>query len=287
MKAFFERSESAVSGRTTTAVESIYTQPSVEAAQPSPAPRARVSTPPISVSSEARIAVYDSLTSAPRVELVPPADANSFIEVLAARVFHLAKEAGGSIPYMVVRELAENYIHAGFREVVVTILDSGDTIRFSDQGPGITDKERCFSPGFTTASGDMKRVIRGVGSGLPIARECLQFSGGTICIEDNLLGGTVVTIAVEKAAPAHKEFASGPAQATPRLSTRQKRVLSLAVELGSLGPSVVAKELGVALSTAYRDLASLEELGILDGSNSGKRMLTPHAVESLDQLLGL
>ena len=43
----------------------------------------------------------------------------------------------------------------------------------------------------------MKRYIRGVGSGLPIVREYLESSHGTITIEDNMGAGSVVTISVE------------------------------------------------------------------------------------------
>lgn len=239
------------------------------------------------VPSEARIAVYDSLTASPRVELVQAPDAGSFIETLAARVFGLAKEAGGSVPFMVIREIVENFVHAGFAEPVVTVMDDGYTIRFSDQGPGIPDKDRAFSPGFSTATREMKRVIKGVGSGLPIVKECLGFSEGSIEVEDNLGRGTVVTVRVRRAPePAPAVVPQDTPRTSAELSTRQKRVLSLVVELGSVGPTVVAKELGVGLSTAYRDLASLEDLGLLMADESGKRVLTQTGVGSLDRLLG-
>lgn len=252
-----------------------------------PAAEAILSTTRLSsLLSEARIAVYDSLTAAPRVEIVSDSDADAFIEVLSARVFGLSKEMGGAVPFTVIRELAENFVHAGFAEPVVTVLDSGNTIRFSDQGPGIPDKERVFMPGFSTASSEMKRVIKGVGSGLPIARECLQFAGGSIQVEDNLGRGTVVTVAVSSPSVQEESVAEQANAALPRLTLRQKQVLSLAVEFGSVGPTVVAKELEVGLSTAYRDLASLEELGLLAADESGKRGLTQFGISSLDRLLG-
>ena len=51
----------------------------------------------------------------------------------------------------------------------------------------------------------MKRYIRGVGSGLPIVREYLDYSHGTISIEDNLGTGAVVTISLssEDAGPSN------------------------------------------------------------------------------------
>jgi len=113
---------------------------------------------------------------------VDPAPVTEFIEALASTVHQLCRAEGGSIPYTVIREVAENFIHAEFAEPVVSILDAGGTIRFADQGPGISDKDRALLPGFTTASGDMKHYIRGVGSGLPIVREYLIHSGGSLAI---------------------------------------------------------------------------------------------------------
>ncbi|MHB8925678.1 MAG: ATP-binding protein, partial [Coriobacteriia bacterium] len=139
----------------------------------------------------ARIAIYDALTAAPRVEDLHGSDARAFIEALSTRTYQVSHEAGGAIPYTVIREVVENLIHARFQEVVVTVMNSGNTVRFSDQGPGISDKERAFIPGFSTATDDMKRVIKGVGSGLPVVKECLMFSGGTVSVEDNLGTGTV------------------------------------------------------------------------------------------------
>jgi Mn-dependent DtxR family transcriptional regulator len=57
------------------------------------------------------------------------------------------------------------------------------------------------------------------------------------------------------------------------------------MELGSAGPSIVARELAVGLSTAYRDLASLEEAGLIVADESGKRALTERGVTLLDTIL--
>ncbi|MDY0340265.1 MAG: ATP-binding protein [Coriobacteriia bacterium] len=194
---------------------------------------------------------------------------------------------------MVIREIVENFIHAGFDEVVVSILDGGNTLRFADQGPGIQEKDRAFLPGFTTATDTMKRVIKGVGSGLPVARECLTFSEGTIEVDDNLGTGTVVTLSVsppqEITSAAPQQTTPAPQQVTPTspdLSVRHKRVLSLVMEVGSLGPSLVARELGVGLSTAYRDLEHLADLGLVEADLSGKRVLTEEGIQCLDALFG-
>jgi hypothetical protein len=241
---------------------------------------------PSTPETAARIAVYDSLAVSPRVEHLDAADVAEGIEQLASRTYNLARERGGAIPYTIIREVAENLIHAGFSEVIVTILDEGNTVRFSDQGPGIADKERVFLPGFSTATTKMKRYIKGVGSGLPIVRECLTFAGGTIEIDDNLGRGTVVTLRVEPR-PATVEPVSpqpGPSDA-PRLSTRQKQVLSLVLDLGSAGPSMVARELKVGLSTAYRDLEALESHGFIAADETGKRSITEAGLACLDEIL--
>lgn len=148
------------------------------------------------VNAIARIAMYDDLRSAPRVTEIKPAPTAEYIEHLASTVYEQARAAGGTIPYTVVREVSENFIHARFAEIIVSILDSGNTIRFADQGPGITQKEKAQLPGFTSAVEPMKHFIRGVGSGLPIVKEYLDLSHGTITIEDNLGTGAVVTISM-------------------------------------------------------------------------------------------
>lgn len=247
--------------------------------------------PSVLIPAEAlgRIAVYDSLTAAPRVEDVTASDPAAFIETLAARVYQIAHEQGGRVPYTLIREIVENFIHARFSEVVVTIIDAGNTIRFSDQGPGISDKDKAFLPGYSTATGAMKQIIRGVGSGLPIVKECLSFADGAIDVQDNIGCGTVVTLRVEPSRPAQETApevtpAEEPTAFVPRLSTRQKQVLSLVMELGSVGPSVVSKELRVALSTAYRDLAFLEASALIATDGFGKRALTEEGVAFLDEL---
>jgi len=230
----------------------------------------------------ARIAIYDGLIAAPRVEDVAADDLGDAIEQLASRTYNIARERGGPIPYTIVREVAENLIHAGFREVVVTILDDGHTIRFADQGPGIPDKDKAFLPGFSTATSDMKRVIRGVGSGLPIVRETLSFTGGSVDVDDNISRGTVVTLRAPR--PQDEPPAQEPQAPVPRLTDRQKHVLSIILETGASGPSALSRELGVGVATAYRDLALLEEVGLIEADQGGKRRLTEFGVSCLERV---
>lgn len=168
------------------------------------------------VDSIARIALYDDLKSAPRVTEINPAPTADYIENLASSIYEQAKLSGGTIPYTVIREVSENFIHAQFAEVTVSILDGGNTIRFADQGPGIFQKDKAQLPGFSSAVESMKHYIRGVGSGLPIVKEYLDFSHGTITIEDNLGTGSVVTISLQPSESAVQELldavAEGPAR---------------------------------------------------------------------------
>jgi DNA-binding transcriptional ArsR family regulator len=230
-----------------------------------------------------RIAVYDTLTSPPRVVSVEERDVPALIAALAEKTYHSCREQGGNVPFTVINELIENLIHAFFRDVVVTILDGGRVVRISDHGPGVDDKERAFLPGFTTASAVQRRFIRGVGSGLPIARESLGFLRGAITVEDNLGGGSVFTIKMpQQAAPEAAAPAAAPAAA--RLSTRQKKLLVLLMELNVAGPSALAKELRVAPATAYRELNLLAEMGLVHSRRDGKRALTEEGMNLLESL---
>jgi DNA-binding transcriptional ArsR family regulator len=108
--------------------------------------------------------------------------------------------------------------------------------------------------------------------------------GGTVAVEDNIGGGTVVTISVAEAetgredrpatsAPARKRYPD----AVPRIniSGRQEKVLITVLESGEVGPSTVAERLEISVSTAYRDLSQLEDLGLVASAESGKRVITP------------
>lgn len=149
------------------------------------------------VPTVARIAVYDDMKMAPRVIEIQPAPTAEYIEKLADVIDEQKRRLGGTIPYSAIREVSENFIHARFTEVVVSILDGGNTIRFCDQGPGIHNKDKATLPGFTSATEPMKHYIRGVGSGLPLVKEYLDLSHGNITIEDNLNSGAVVTISLK------------------------------------------------------------------------------------------
>jgi hypothetical protein len=144
-----------------------------------------------------RIAIYDNMRSIPRIIDYSHDSIQGFIDELPQKIYAFSHELGGKIPYTILKEIIENLIHAKFKEIIVTIMANGNHILISDQGPGITDKDKVFFPGFTSASQSMKKYIRGVGSGLPIVKEVIVFSGGHIDVEDNIRSGTVVSLRLE------------------------------------------------------------------------------------------
>ena len=240
--------------------------------------------PSAQLNNIARLAIYDSFMAAPRVVELNSKDYDDFINLLATKTYQYSKEIGGNVPYTVLREAIENLIHAYFRDIVISIYNNGNTVRISDQGPGIKNKDKACEPGFSTATSDMKQYIKGVGSGLPIIRETISFLGGAIEVEDNLDTGTVITLSVpDKVAAESREQAPVPAEI--ELNKRQKQVLFLMMEIGSTGPSKIAGELGIGLSTAYRDLIYLEEKSLISSDEQGKRVLTLLGIEYLDDIL--
>ena len=233
---------------------------------------------------EVRLAVYDSPLAAPQVISVHGADFHALVGELAARTYAVSRERGGRVPFVVIREIMENLIHAYFRNATITVLDEGNTIRIADQGPGITDKERALIPGFSTATAEMRRLIRGVGSGLPVAKEQLDFLGGTLTLEDNLDRGTVVTLSVRRDATSPAPPPAPEERPHPEVTPRQKKVLLLIAELGAAGPTTIAKELDISHSTAYRELQALQTVALVTGKGRGKRTLTEEGIAYLDEV---
>ena len=236
---------------------------------------------PDEVAYPARIAVYDDAAAAPRVVIVEPRDVRSYLEEITATVSRLTREQGGSIPFMVIREIVENFIHAYFISPTISILDGGNTIRFSDQGPGIREKERALEYGTTSATEDMKRYIRGVGSGLPYVQQYMLDKGGSLAIEDNITSGTVVTISTRSAesASVRARAAEERAQEAPKefdieLTERNRAVLTILSTCESAGPSDLTKELGRSDPTWSRELNKLLKLGLVYKSGQ-KYQLTP------------
>ena len=232
------------------------------------------------VEARARIAVYDDLLSAPRIIDIEPAPVLDFIENIASTTYEYAQKQGGSLPYSVIREIAENFIHASFTECTVSVLNKGNMICFSDQGPGIEKKRLVQQPGISSATGDMKRFIRGVGSGFPIVKEYLDYRNGYLSIDDNAKKGTVITLSIQPTAfdtqhPA--PTSAGKVETHPgfkQLDQRSLMVLHLLYEKGILGPNDLIDPLGVSASTAYRILEGLEQKGFIESTPNRKRILS-------------
>lgn len=221
------------------------------------------------ITSPARIAIYDNLKSAPRVIQIDGAPTHEYIERIASLTYKHAKEEGGIIPYTVIREVSENFIHARFQEIVVSIMDKGNTIRFADQGPGISNKDLVQEPGFSSATEPMKRYIRGVGSGLPIVRDYLNTTHGYIQIEDNINKGSVVTISLVAARSIHD---GEPAEDLPELTDNEERILLALLPDKTLGVTEMHNQTGIAVSSIHTAFSKMEEKGLMEKVNKNRTL---------------
>jgi anti-sigma regulatory factor (Ser/Thr protein kinase) len=231
-----------------------------------------------------RIAIYDERGRAPRLVIVRAGSAAALIEAAGDRIAGLVMETGGGIPTLAIREVVDNLVHAGPAGAVVTILEGGDTVRVSDRGPGIHDKDRARAPGFTTAGPRVQALVRGVGAGLAIASDLMAQANGTMEIDDNLGCGTVVTLRVPPG-DARPTLSEDHAATTADLSDRQLRALLLIVDLGPVGPTRIAKELLVSTSTAFRDLLALHDFGFVEADPKGCRSATEEGLRFLQTVL--
>jgi DNA-binding transcriptional ArsR family regulator len=227
-----------------------------------------------------RIAVYPS-SGEPEVTEVAASNPGSATAKFTRLVMDEVRAVGGKVPEESVREVVENLVHADYRGVVISVLDGGNVVRVSDKGPGVQHKDRAMEFGFSGATPEALRGIRGVGAGLGIARAEAEKVGGTVTIEDNIGGGTVATISVAGDGADRKEREPSPPRRYPdgvprmNISERQQKVLITVLECGEVGPSTVAERLEISVSTAYRDLSVLEEHGLVITDESGKRVISP------------
>jgi hypothetical protein len=255
---------------------------------PSHSDRAGTSSFPLAyVSTRARIAIYDDLLSAPRIVDIDPAPIVDFIEDIASNTYEYAQKQGGSLPYTAIREIAENFIHAQFKECAVSVLDKGNTIRFSDQGPGIEKKRLVQQPGVTSATAEMKHFIRGVGSGFPIVKEYLEHRKGVLSIDDNAREGVVITLSIQPNTPTIQQtpltveqFAGQ--QSFQELDERSSQILHLLYDKGVLGVSDLIKPLEISAATAHRALVGLEQKGFIESTSHRKRILSSAGLAYLE-----
>ena len=246
----------------------------------------------LTVRYAARIAVYDDKAAAPRVVLVEPKDVRAYLDEIAATVNRLAHEQGGQMPFMVMREIVENFIHAHFVAPTISIMDNGNTIRFSDQGPGIKEKNRALEFGTSSATEEMKSFIRGVGFGLPYAQQYMVEKGGSLTLEDNISGGTIVTLSTRRSKDAHIQTLPTQEEVEDSLSVTQepaayqsitlpvsekiapqlpnlvltdraKLVLQYLSEHEWVGATELTTTFGLSTPTWSRELKSLVNIGII------------------------
>ena len=244
------------------------------------------------VNTIARIATYDDFKSAPRVTEINPAPTTDYIEAITTTIYTQSKQCGGNIPYTVIREVSENFIHARFKEIVVSIFDDGNTIRFTDQGPGIKEKENAIKPGFSSAIEPMKSYIRGVGSGFPIVCDYLDEKNGSIVIEDNLNSGAVITISLKQdkttkptsTVEENSNKSSNVFAFNNYLSEREKQFLKLLFQHSHLGVTEMSKYSQTAASTTFTTFQALENYGLVVKTQRKERKLTDLGLEVIKNI---
>lgn len=210
-----------------------------------------------------RVAVHRAALEPPTITEIRDIAPAAIIESTFSHVAQIS-----SVPPLALREIVENLIHADFRDALVTVLDAGRTVRVSDRGPGIPDPRRAMEPGYTTADEAIRAIVRGAGSGLALASGLVAAEGGLLEVEDNLGGGTVVTITVD--APPAPEEPGQPGQP----SDVQRSLLALLLEMAPAHPETMARELDLPLGVVGRELVLLEHRGMVARFADGGRVLT-------------
>ena len=229
-----------------------------------------------------RLAIYADGEPEPKVEEVQGTGPQELIHRLCTDLEGVILAQGGGIPQPAVRALVENLVHAGFRSVTISVLDCGQTLRVSDHGPGIEDKDRALLPGFSTADGEQRCVIKGVGSGLAVAARLAANGGGRLEVSDNLGRGTVVTLSMGPTSSLLPKRQLGLTAGPTELSDYGKRVLLLLAELGGAGVHTICDELRITTTVAAAELEALTRLGLLDPARDGRLALTPAGLRYLD-----
>lgn len=194
-------------------------------------------------------------------------------------------------PHAVIKEIVENFIHADYLYPSILICDDGYTLVFSDKGPGIKEPKKALKEGFYSISTHKRKYIRGMGLGFTLAKSLLGQYKGSIEIDNNIDSGCVITLKIpkmninslltsEKQTKFPEKNTDNSISHNHYLSRRQRDVLMVISDTKEAGPSVVSELLGIALSTAYRDLTYLEQCSFIR-SSKGKRLLTPEGISYL------
>ena len=137
----------------------------------------------------------------------------------------------------------------------------------------------------------MKSFIRGVGFGLPYAQQYMVEKGGSLTLEDNISGGTIVTLSTRRSKDAHiqtlptqeeaeelpvnqnqqavlhaqQAVSQQPAAQLPNLilTDRAKQVLQYLSEHEWVGATELTSTYGLSTPTWSRELKSLLNIGII------------------------
>lgn len=218
----------------------------------------------------ARIAVYSDPLTPPHTEEISDSDAAMLVE----RLYEAAARRALP-PVLALREIIENLVHADFQDALVSVLDDGHVVRVSDSGPGISDPDRAMQPGYSTAGPVQRRIVRGVGSGLPLAARVIDAEGGEFHLDANLGGGTVVTLTV----PMREQNAY-----ETTVDDDARILMALLLEMGPSRAERLAPELGWTVGRCGRELVALEARGYVTRGDDGVRTLTNEGAALLASL---
>lgn len=205
-----------------------------------------------------------------------------FFSLVSSLIIDALRAHDVAVPMVGLREILDNLVHAVPCTASVVVSPSFRNIYISDTGPGIARTDLAFQLGYSTASILQRSYIRGVGLGLFLARREAQSLGGDLLLESSPGLGTYVNFSLPGSTSGDGWQGDGPC-----LTQRQNNILFLLSEGESMGPSAVAGELNIAVSTAYRDLTKLQRLGLVFLADNGKRFLSESGRSYLQGLLSL
>jgi predicted Rossmann fold nucleotide-binding protein DprA/Smf involved in DNA uptake len=99
--------------------------------------------------------------------------------------------------------------------------------------------------------------------------------GGAMELDDNLRGGTVLTLSLPHQAPPPP---------SPEPSEQARRIMALLVEMAPADPQTLAAELAISVGTCGRELVMLEHRGLVERAADGGRSLTAEGANLLATL---
>lgn len=241
-----------------------------------------------------RVVLYQDILEQPKISIIPFCDdIKLYLENISSYVIKLLNEIGSPFENSIIAEMVSNFIHSDFMFPTIIIANQGHTLIFGDQGRGFSENTN-QTPYYSQTTSEKKKYIRGLGLGLPLVKALLNEVNGTLTIHSNNHRGTIITLDIPQIIlndlsdkKNSRELINKKADNnnSPHyyLNSRQQATLTLVGKTGETGPSIISKVLGVALSTAHRDLKYLEAIQLIT-SNKGKRTITESGMYYLSQL---